>query len=590
MVNHGLVGLLIGLAAWILLSGLDDLFIGFVSLFSRRNFSWPTPVELHHTPERRIAIFVPLWHEHRVIGQMLDCNLASIRYSNYDIFVGVYPNDTLTKRAVAETAARDPRVHMAVLPHPGPTSKGDCLNWIHRRMCDFETENWVRFDIIVTHDAEDLIHPESLGLINWFSRDYQMIQIPVLALPTGLSELTHGLYCDEFAEFQSKDIPVRQRLGGFLAGNGVGTGFDRDALDRLAATRHGRIFDPECLTEDYENGFVLHSLGARQIFVPLRFTGNAPVATREYFPRNFRAAVRQRSRWVAGISLQGWERHGWRVPARQRYWFWRDRKGLLGNLLSPAANILFIYGLATGRLPGAFPRWAEWLCALAAVTALFQIWVRSVTSARVYGYRFASLVPIRMLWGNVVNFVATASACSQFVSSYFRKQRLAWSKTDHDYPVHAARERRHERIGEVLVRIRAVPLLTLEEALRTKPPGRRLGDHLVQLQHLSEENLYHALSVQGGLPTGVPPSAEVDRLATRALPAAASLRWNVLPYRIVMGQLHLMTAEIPTEEMTRELSELSRLELRFRLVRPSELDRLTTKYLPSESLPEALPA
>ena len=52
-----------------------------------------------------------------------------------------------------------------------------------------------------------------------------MVQVPVLALRTPWHELTHGLYCDDFAEFQSKDIPVRQMLGGFLPSNGVGTGF-----------------------------------------------------------------------------------------------------------------------------------------------------------------------------------------------------------------------------------------------------------------------------------------------------------------------------------------------------------------------------
>jgi len=41
----------------------------------------------------------------------------------------------------------------------------------------------------------------------------------------GWTKFTHGLYCDEFAEYQLKDIPARQRLGGFLPSNGVGTGF-----------------------------------------------------------------------------------------------------------------------------------------------------------------------------------------------------------------------------------------------------------------------------------------------------------------------------------------------------------------------------
>ena len=209
-VDHRVTWCLIPVAFWILLSGLDDLFIALV-YFARRKeqFPWPTDSQLENVSERRIAIFVPLWREHRVIGQMLEHNLSVIRYSNYEFFVGVYPNDPLTARAVADAAQRHPRVHLAVCGKNGPTSKGDCLNWIYRTMESFERRQGVRYDIVVTHDAEDLVHPESLRLINWFARDFDMVQVPVLALPTPGRELTHGIYCDEFAEYQLKDIPVQ---------------------------------------------------------------------------------------------------------------------------------------------------------------------------------------------------------------------------------------------------------------------------------------------------------------------------------------------------------------------------------------------
>ena len=278
---------------------------------------------------------------------MLEHNVGAIKYRNYHFFIGVYPNDAPTIRAVTEQARRHPRIHVATCPHDGPTSKGDCLNWIYQRMKDYEARHNMRFRIVMMHDAEDLIHPESLRLINWFSRRYAMVQVPVLPLATPIGEWTHGLYCDEFAEYQHKDIPVRQHLGGFLPSNGVGTGFDRAALERVASTRCGRPFDPTCLTEDYETGYLLHSLGYSQVFVPLRAAKGGPVATREYFPRRFRPAISQRTRWVTGIALQSWERHGWNAPWPQLYWFWRDRKGLVGNLLSPVANLFFLYGTAS---------------------------------------------------------------------------------------------------------------------------------------------------------------------------------------------------------------------------------------------------
>jgi len=49
----------------------------------------------------------------------------------------------------------------------------------------------------------------------------------------------------------------------------VGTGFRRDALEKLAAAFQNRIFDPEALTEDYANGHVLVGMQASLCaFVP----------------------------------------------------------------------------------------------------------------------------------------------------------------------------------------------------------------------------------------------------------------------------------------------------------------------------------
>ncbi len=81
-------------------------------------------------------------------------------------------------------------------------------------MSRHEAVHGVAYDIVMTHDAEDLVDPDSLRMVNWFSRDYAMVQVSVLVLPRLLAEFTHGLYCDEFAEYQTKDIPVRHPLGG----------------------------------------------------------------------------------------------------------------------------------------------------------------------------------------------------------------------------------------------------------------------------------------------------------------------------------------------------------------------------------------
>jgi len=69
-----------------------------------------------------------------------------------------------------------------------------------------------------------LIDPDALRWINYYAQWNDMVQIPVLALPTPLRELSHGVYCDEFAEFQFKDMMARQFLGAGMRAVGDGNG------------------------------------------------------------------------------------------------------------------------------------------------------------------------------------------------------------------------------------------------------------------------------------------------------------------------------------------------------------------------------
>src|SRR5579871_1090598 len=162
---------LVPTAVAILISGLDDLALDAICLWTWLKRRWTKTAKAPQFAsrpgqEKLIAIFVPLWHEHAVIGGMVEHNVAAINYDNYHFFIGAYPNDEPTLDAVRELETRFPHVHLAVCPHDGPTSKADCLNWIYQRMLLFEEHHEDRFEIVVTHDAEDLIHPDALASIN----------------------------------------------------------------------------------------------------------------------------------------------------------------------------------------------------------------------------------------------------------------------------------------------------------------------------------------------------------------------------------------------------------------------------------------
>jgi adsorption protein B len=589
-VDHAIAWLLVPLAVIFILSGLDDLSVdvAWIAASVARRFQknpdpWPPASDAsgEPAPEKHVAIMVPLWKEHAVIAHMLEHNLAALRYTNYHFFVGAYPNDDPTLDAVTSVANRFANVHLATCPHDGPTSKADCLNWIYQHIGLYEEQTGERFDLFVLHDAEDIIHPQELQVMNAYADRYDYIQLPVLALETPFSALTHGVYCDEFAENHSRDMVVRSEFGCFVPGAGVGTAYRREALDKLAVTETNRVFEPSALTEDYECGLRLHRLGCSQVFVPLKRVPGATVdfvATREYFPQSWRTARRQRTRWVTGITLQGWERFGWRGSISEIYWLWRDRKGLIGNPLGVLANTVFFYGVATGLWSRVTPVSKE-LCLAAFAFQLWRLGLRMYFVSRVYGLAYSLGVPIRVFYANLLNAAATFGALYQYASAKRKGHALRWLKTEHAYPNRATLLAHKRRLGEILVASGKVTADAVRQALDTRPSGVRLGAQLVRLNYLREEDLYEALSFQQGLPYAHLEPEDVEIKSVRALPSAVSRSWRVLPFRVTEGRLHVAGPDLPSPQMNEALRTFTKLEIRFHLVTPSEYNLLTQALL-----------
>jgi len=573
------------LAAIFLVSGLDDLAIDFAWLYAwvadRMTVSRRDARRFPDVPPRPIAILVPLWHEHEVIARMLEHNLAAIRYPSYHIFAGIYANDAATEEAVALISERFDNVHLAVCPHDGPTSKADCLNWIYQNVGLYEEQNGIRFDIIVTHDAEDLIHPEELRWINAYASRFDFIQIPVLALATPFWSFTHGVYCDEFAEYHTRDMVVRSSFGCFVPGSGVGTGYRREALEELARASSNRVFEPVALTEDYESGLRLYRLGCRQVFVPLtRLVPHSRdfLATREFFPQNWSTALRQRTRWVMGIALQGWERFGWAGSRSEIYWLWRDRKGLAGSPLGLVANAMFIYGLATAMWTRLTPLATE-LTFVTLGLQVLRIAIRMACVARVYGPVFALGVPLRMPYANLLNAAATVRAVGRYVAARVQGLPLRWIKTEHSYPTRAALLVHKRLLGEILAGSGYLSAATVERALDACPAGTRLGEFLVGSGELTEAALYEALSLQQGLPVAHVDAQQIPPRVARALPERVAREWRVLPFNVIDGSLLLASPDLPTPAMAEAIRPFTALEIHFHLVTPSEYEQLLDALL-----------
>jgi adsorption protein B len=573
---HACYERLLGTLAFLLLiNGIDDLIPTLTCWVNWLVTRGRKPDTVPAGEGRLIAIFVPCWRESEVIGHMVRHNISAIRYPHFDFFLGVYPNDQPTIEMAQALASQIRNVHVAMCPNNGPTSKADCLNAVYGRMVDYEQQNRLHFDTVVVHDAEDLIHPDALDLIDRERTRVDMVQVPVLPLPTPVAEFTHGVYCDDFAEYQIIDMRARHLMGSFIPSNGVGTGYARKVLDRMAAANRGIVFEPTSLTEDYESGLRIFELGFTQKFCPLSRVGKDYVSTREYFPRRFQAAVRQRTRWLMGNALQSWERHGWRGPLAVKYWFWRDRKGLIVNPIGLATSFLFIAGMITACWSAAthtswlFEVSAPWVVKLCTATLGIQtlrLLVRIQCVRRAFNLRLALLVPIRLFHGNLINAVSTWRAIERYVWARRHGRPLAWLKTEHAYPDRHSRSAQRRPLEEVLVTSGLLSKVKLD-ALKRKLDGEaELTDYLVHSGTLTEMELSEALGLHEGVSSIYLDPAEIRTEVAFTIPLHAQNVAQVIPFRVDRGRL-LLAGPLPLESAVIEsLGRYTTLQLEFHLV------------------------
>ncbi|MES2755436.1 MAG: glycosyl transferase family protein [Pseudomonadota bacterium] len=433
-----------------LIGGIDDLAVDLIFLVRSRR-RWLRYLPRSAAPTRRIAIFVPGWDEAAVIGAMLRNALGSLDYGNYRIYVGTYRNDAATIQAVAAVARDDARVRLVIGARAGPTTKGDNLNTLWRALRRDEALGDDRFDAIVLHDAEDVVHPEELLVFDRLLADYDVVQLPVRPLLAPHSPWISGHYADEFAEVQTRNMVVRQALAAGLPLAGVGCAIARAALDRHAQRRGGNPFDPTSLTEDYELGLALGDAGERCGFATVAARDGTLVAVRAYFPATLGAAVRQKSRWVAGIALLGWDRLGWRdgrgrARALGDHWMrMRDRRAPLAMLVLIAAYLALAAGalaaslhFGTGLAAPAAPPWMAPLFAINSALLLWRLAMRFTATAGNYGWREGLRAMPRLLVCAFVAVLAARAALTLYARS-LRGVPVRWDKTAHEFPDQPAR-------------------------------------------------------------------------------------------------------------------------------------------------------
>jgi bacteriophage N4 adsorption protein B len=435
-------------AVGFLIGGLDELIVDLIWLVRQLWRKWIVYPKFTRatsktiTPPRspgHLAVFIPAWDESAVIAEMLTAATARYSGAEYTIFVGCYPNDRPTIAAVK--SVRHPAIQLAICDNDGPTTKADCLNTLWRELKVQQLLTGINYKAVILHDAEDLVSPDELIIFDRLIETNALVQLPVIPIVDPESRWISGHYCDEFAEAHCKTLVVREFLGAGIPAAGVGCAVRCDALARLAAQRGGNPFDVDSLTEDYELGLRLHTLGEKTIFVRLPQHGEDSVAaTKAHFPATLETAVRQKTRWITGIALAGWDRLGWGQGVFECWMRLRDRRAVIAAVILTAAYlamllmaILWGVGLFTGSQPEMIGGVTEILIVINIILLFWRMVIRAYFVTQLYGWHQGMISIPRTLVGNVIAIMAARRAVTQYWG-IAKGQRLVWDKTAHKFP------------------------------------------------------------------------------------------------------------------------------------------------------------
>ena len=435
-------------AIWILIGAIDDICVDAIwagrRLYRKIAFYWRTPpMTVDQLPPTSgaglIAVLIPAWGEAAVIGAMLRNCTHSWANSEcrHRIYVGCYPNDPQSSADVIQAAKHNANIRLVLVNHIGPTTKADCLNRLWQALLADEIAGGYKAKAIVLHDAEDAVHADELRVFDRLVAIGGAVQLPVIPVRTKGSRWISGHYCDEFAEAHGKNMVVRAAIGASLPLAGVGCAIERSLMGRLAVMNGGDPFDPNSLTEDYELGMRIGSAGGRTIMARILDSNGALVGTRACFPDTLTSSVRQKTRWLTGIALAGWDRLGWNGNLAQKWMLIQDRRSIFAAIVLVAAYICILLTtiLTAAESQGTYrPKpFAPILIMLLWTNAVFLLWrlcVRAGFVAALYGPKEALLSIPRSVIANIIAIMAAHRACIVYARHCFGAP-LRWDKTAH---------------------------------------------------------------------------------------------------------------------------------------------------------------
>ena len=340
-----------------------------------------------------------------------------------------------------------------------------------------------------TADAEDVVHPNEFKMTNYLIDDYDALQFPVFPLQRMprlrlfFKTLTSSTYADEFAEHHFRTMVMRDELG-FVPSAGTGFAIGRRVLD---AFRDEDLLPRNSLTEDYKLSLTLRMRGFRVHYVLEKVprvdargrTVWDYIATRSLFPSTLKAAVRQKARWVYGITMQSASMADVfgksELTFAERTFLYKDLKAKFANfVLLPGYTVLAYFLVQTFaprlQLPVMYPLHSPswWMCVFLLFMMVERQVLRGRALANVYGRRWRSPSCCRRCSRSGF-YGATSSTCARRFAHGGRRSHTCCCADERP----RRPPRRSSSIGATRQRRRAKESLQRTETTR-KPRMRRL--------------------------------------------------------------------------------------------------------------------
>lgn len=272
-------------------------------------------------PKTRFAVLIPARNEENVITGLIDC-LYRQNYPRDKFHIYVIPNNCTDNTELAARMAGAGILHCTC---PVKT-KGDVLHQIFAQLKG-------QYDAYCVFDADNLVHPDFLARMNDAVADGAKAAKSRQVASNPYDAWIAGCYDIYFENFNLMFNRPRASLG--LNAKLIGTGFM--ITDSLLEQLGG--WNTCTLTEDMEFAAQCAEAGVRIHYVP-------EAVNYDEQPTTFRASLRQRRRWSAGV-MQTANLYIPRLVAKRPKWLRLDM----------AATLVMIYVQLLAAIPAVYSLW-----------------------------------------------------------------------------------------------------------------------------------------------------------------------------------------------------------------------------------------